>query len=108
MPRKPCLDCGTLSAEHRCPQHLAEWKARREQARNRGKTTERGYDNRWRKLRSTAIAQQPFCTHCGTTEDLTADHIIPLSAGGTSTENNIQVLCRSCNGRKSDRLNPLR
>lgn len=29
------------------------------------------------------------------------DHIVPLAAGGTHTWANVQLLCRSCNGRKS-------
>ena len=32
------------------------------------------------------------------------DHIIPLSKGGTHTYNNIQLLCRQCNGTKSDNV----
>lgn len=29
-----------------------------------------------------------------------ADHIVPLSAGGTNTIENIQILCFACNGQK--------
>jgi 5-methylcytosine-specific restriction endonuclease McrA len=40
------------------------------------------------------------CLSCGTVEDLSADHIIPLSLGGANTIENIQVLCCECNNAK--------
>ena len=43
------------------------------------------------------------CKFCGTTEDLTLDHIVPFSKGGDSTPDNLQTLCRSCNSRKGAR-----
>lgn len=44
------------------------------------------------------------CLHCGTTEDLTIDHIHPKSRGGTDAVDNLQTLCRSCNCRKGARV----
>ena len=44
------------------------------------------------------------CLCCGTTTDITADHIIPISQGGANTINNIQPLCRTCNSRKGIRI----
>lgn len=44
------------------------------------------------------------CLSCGATEDLTIDHIIPRSKGGSSEPVNLQTLCRSCNTSKSNRL----
>lgn len=44
------------------------------------------------------------CLACGasaTTVKLTVDHVVPLAAGGSNSPSNIQVLCMSCNGRKS-------
>ena len=35
---------------------------------------------------------------------LQIDHIIPMNKGGKTTEDNLQVLCRQCNGLKSDSL----
>jgi len=45
------------------------------------------------------------CVKCGTTKDLTLDHIIPVSWGLISRHSldNFQVLCNSCNGAKRDR-----
>ena len=42
------------------------------------------------------------CFNCGTDEDLTFDHHVPLSKGGKFTRDNIVLLCRYCNGLKSD------
>lgn len=38
-----------------------------------------------------------------TKNPLTIDHIKPLARGGTAEVVNLQVLCRICNGLKSDR-----
>jgi hypothetical protein len=44
------------------------------------------------------------CVKCGKQERLEFDHIIPVSKGGSSTERNIQLLCESCNRKKSDAI----
>lgn len=44
------------------------------------------------------------CKHCGTPDDLTVDHIIPVTAGGLSFDENLQTLCRSCNSKKGCRI----
>lgn len=40
---------------------------------------------------------------CGTTDQLTVDHIRPLSRGGTDDLANLRFLCRSHNSAKGDR-----
>jgi len=40
------------------------------------------------------------CLSCGTGEDLSVDHVVPLSLGGANTIENVQVLCQECNGEK--------
>ena len=43
------------------------------------------------------------CLKCGQAENLTMDHIVPLSKGGRHEFKNIQPLCLSCNSGKRDR-----
>lgn len=45
------------------------------------------------------------CYHCGqkfSREDLTMDHLIPISRGGKSTKKNIVVSCKECNSLKKN------
>lgn len=42
------------------------------------------------------------CMKCGSTEDLTIDHIIPFAKGGQHGIWNMQVLCASCNASKRE------
>ncbi len=44
------------------------------------------------------------CAICKERKDLTIDHIIPLSKGGTHEKDNIQPLCMACNQKKYDYL----
>lgn len=43
------------------------------------------------------------CLACGQEVSLTADHIVPLSKGGSNYITNIQPLCLSCNSKKHDK-----
>jgi 5-methylcytosine-specific restriction protein A len=72
-------------------------------SRARASTSERGYGARWQRLARTAIALQPWCTNCGATEDLTADHAYPSKRTGL-TLGDVDVLCRSCNAAKGTRV----
>jgi HNH endonuclease len=40
------------------------------------------------------------CVKCGSQQRLEFDHIIPIAAGGSNTERNVQLLCEACNRSK--------
>ncbi len=44
------------------------------------------------------------CVQCGSNENLEFDHIIPHSKGGANTKRNVQLLCETCNRKKSDKI----
>lgn len=41
-----------------------------------------------------------MCMHCGATNELVIDHIVPIALGGLSELDNLQLLCRRCNNLK--------
>ncbi|MFH0926442.1 MAG: HNH endonuclease [bacterium] len=41
-----------------------------------------------------------YCTKFFSKEELTMDHIVPLSRGGMSVKSNIVVSCKECNNKK--------
>jgi 5-methylcytosine-specific restriction endonuclease McrA len=43
------------------------------------------------------------CQYCGSAKNLTLDHVLPRSRGGTHTWDNIVIACAQCNGRKGNR-----
>ena len=86
---RPCLTCGVPAAGDYCERH-------KRPATPKPSPQARGYDAAWRKLSRLARQLQPWCSHCRTTQDLTADHLV----WPATTLAHVQVLCRSCNGRK--------
>lgn len=48
------------------------------------------------------------CLCCRKKKRLEADHVVPVSKGGSSNINNVQPLCRSCNARKGTKTTDYR
>lgn len=44
------------------------------------------------------------CVECGDSHYLEFDHVIPLSRGGATSAQNLQILCRACNRSKGARI----
>jgi len=102
-PQWVCADCRRvwLGSMRRCPFcRRARRAKRRTQARR---------SNNYRKRITRAKRRRVFardghqCLRCLTTADLTLDHIVPISQGGTNAEDNLQTLCRRCNGAKASK-----
>lgn len=96
---QPCLECGEVSDQARCEQH------RPSPTTLRGLSPkQRGYDEAWRRLSQRARAVQGFCSDCGTTEQLTADHKPEAwrrkAAGLEIRLADVDVLCGPCNLRR--------
>lgn len=84
--------------------------------------SESGFDKITLRLHNLSTAEYPIigkrkiiferdgykCLACGTTKNLTKDHIIPKALGGNSEVDNLQTLCFKCNGEKGKRIRDYR
>ncbi len=66
---------------------------------------ERGADGSWSQKEWDTMCKLSnySCACCGRKRKLTVDHVVPLKGGGCNCIHNIQPLCLSCNGAKSNR-----
>ena len=81
--------------EPRCP-HYAVHRGRCQL--HRRTTAQRGYGQAWQQT-SRALRAGRSCALCGTTRDLTVDHVVP----GDATV--LRVLCRVCHGKHGAQSN---
>jgi 5-methylcytosine-specific restriction endonuclease McrA len=63
-------------------------------------------DTHRRKITRRAVFARDSwtCQYCGARSNLTVDHVVPRSKGGTSTWDNIVASCAPCNRRKGNLL----
>ncbi len=91
MTLKPCAICGEPSEANRCDAHRRPNKS----------PAKLGYDWAWIQLSKRARRLQPFCTDCGRTDNLEADHTPEAwsrkAAGLTIRLEDIEVVCGPCN-----------
>lgn len=99
-----------------CVAGIGELKRRYRELRKNGfqDTLNGSEKKKQRKLMTPALRKQIAerdnytCCICGKympdMKGLTIDHIIPVSKGGKTVPENLQVLCSSCNSKKSDKV----
>lgn len=90
MTLRLCVICGEPSPESRCDEHQLPQRESKLSARARG------YDSAWDRLSKRARQIQPWCSQCGTKDDLTTDHL----RWPARSLADVDVLCRSHNGVK--------
>lgn len=94
MTLRPCIDCGEPTPAGRCPAH-------RPPSAPKPSPRRRGYTTAWDKLSKRARRAQPFCLHCGRSDDLQADHLPAAwerqAAGLPVRLDDVRVLCGPCN-----------
>lgn len=95
----PCRDCGEPTEGTYCdycrPQYINRQRDNKKPPRSIG------YDSTWDALSKRARSRQNWCSDCGSTEDLTADHSTRAwerkAAGLPIRLKDIDVVCRRCN-----------
>jgi len=50
------------------------------------------------------VRDEGKCVICGSRKNLEYDHDIPVSKGGSNSVNNIRLLCKDCNRKKSGKI----
>ena len=98
---RSCIECGEITEAERCDQHKIKGKDKPSGGRHEFSADQRGYDAAWRKLSERARRLQPFCSDCGTGEDLQCDHTPEAWArkakGLPIRIKDIDVVCGPCN-----------
>ena len=118
---RPCSNpgCSTLTRHGRCGRHRDQQQAEaRARDFERGSSSERGYDRRWRKARDAWLREHPLCgdrdggqsrehSACAREGRVTAaavvDHVVPHRGDDARfwDRGNWQALCRACHDLKT-------
>lgn len=105
LPATPLLAALAGSALEHCPElHSALCSPCPHAVQPAAAVVRRKWSHQRRRVMPSLLAERGrACEGCGAVDDLTADHVVPISRGGRNDRSNLQVLCRSCNSRKGTR-----
>lgn len=73
---------------------ISEADIKREREKSRELRKSRWWQNR------LALGRCHYCEGTFTPEELTMDHLVPVSRGGKASRNNVVPACKECNTRK--------
>lgn len=73
---------------------VSEAEAKRERDKSRDLRRSRWWQNR------LALGICHYCNQKFAPEELTMDHLVPVSRGGKASRNNVVPACKECNSRK--------
>lgn len=73
---------------------ISEAEIRRERDKSRELRRSRWWQNR------VALGKCHYCDGTFTPEELTMDHLVPVSRGGKASKGNVVPACKECNNRK--------
>lgn len=73
---------------------VSEAEIRKERDKSRELRRSRWWQNR------LALGRCHYCAAIFAPEELTMDHLVPLSRGGKASRNNVVPACKDCNSRK--------
>jgi len=109
----PITHCGCLTSQHKSdakkgntnslthglsktPEYWAETKAKRRMRKQKNNV---GADYFYDKIIKPKI---DYCVYCGSTDNLSTDHIMPIIKGGNQDPKNLIKACKSCNSSKNN------
>ena len=108
MIKRKCVypNCNEFAVEGHtyCEKHLEQSHKKHEAFLNARRTNSNFYNSeRWRKLRREVIRETPYCVCCGSTSNLTVDHIVAPRGNEELfyDKTNLQVLCKDCHDLKT-------
>lgn len=73
---------------------ISEAEAKREREKSRELRKSRWWQNR------LAMGHCHYCGAIFAPDELTMDHLVPISRGGKASRNNVVTACKECNSRK--------